>query len=260
VRPSGLVEGTIMSAESWQRLKWRGWIVCVLCGIAVGLVNGGWQGGIKGALFGNLGSSMLLGLLASLERISRRAMIGGLVGAGLLVAAEILVLSLHGRSVPALWIGVTLPIMALSGFQVGVVLSASRARFVLVGALIGALPMPLIGLVAYTIAGDNRDLLQLISVTLFGALLVAVLRCLTTRSLANLWRWAIGGAIFGLVFIGIVQLSLPPSSPMKPAEMMSALKFLTAFGAMLGGWLGAMVSSNSLYPGGPKLFNDQNKS
>ena len=255
-----------MSAESWQRLKGRGWIVCVLFGIAIGLLDGGWQGGIKGALFGNLGASMFLGLVSRLEHITRRSMLGGMVGAGLLVTGELLVLSLSDRSVPVLWIGVTLPIMALSGFSWGALLSESRARFVLVGALLGALPLPLISLIAHSIASGKRELTTLITATLVGALLVAAIGWMTQRWRARLWIWAISGAIFGFVFVMFLYRDVlvfgqqTASRPITATEMLGILKFMAVFGAMQGGMLGALFGPNALFPGGLKLFDDQSES
>jgi hypothetical protein len=242
-----------------RRIEQGGLIVCVLYGIVVGLMTGGWQAVLRGGFVGLMTGCMFASLISRLGRISRQAMIGGVAGAALFVALGVLWPSPLDEAV-------TLPMAALSGFALGGLVMASPMRFLVAGALIGGLPMPLIGLVAYTIASGNRQLTLFITIIPVMALLWAAFGWLQTRSLAAVWPWALLGAIIGLGLLGIDRgmalFSGPrtPSRPITPSEMMLSLKIMTGVGALLGAWLGAVAGNNSIFPGGPKLFNDQNKS
>lgn len=242
-----------------RRMELAGFIVCLLYGIGFGLLNGGLENVLLGGGVGLLTGSVFSTMIPRVERMPRPALIGGVVVAALLVA--VCVLWLRPTD-----LAVYLPVLILAGFQLGALLTGSSARFLVFGALIGMLLMPLIGLIAYGIGSSNRSLTMLVATTLCGALMLSIMGWALQRSLDRLWGWTILGAIFAAVLtITMPGFQLFPdpistSSPLMSGEMLRTLKIMTGLGAMLGAMLGAKAGTNSLYPGGPKLFDGKDES
>jgi hypothetical protein len=243
-----------MSAESRRRLRRGGLIVGVLYGIAVALLTGGTQELFSGAFSGWMIGNMFSVLVEDFEGIPRRPLIGGVAGAALFVALE-----LRFPLSPATD-ALMLPLGALSGFGVGGLLAASPVRFVAGGALLGALPMPLIGFIFQLIQPYSSVLAKLVVLSLSMALLLVGIGRMVERSLANFWRWAILGAVIGLVFSGLVELGIwlfsgPRLSRPMPAErMLSLIKILAQIGAFAGAILGAVIGIRSIDGAWPKLL------
>jgi hypothetical protein len=195
--------------------------------------------------------NMVVVLVEDFAGIPRRPLIGGVVAAALAVAA------LWGSpAADALW----LPLGALSGFSIGGLLAASPVRFVVVGALLGALPMPLIGFITLLINQYSPVLSSLVTLGLSIALLLVGIGWMVERSLANFWRWAILGAVIGLVFAGLVELGMwlfsgPRLSRPMPAErMLSFIKMLAQIGGFAGAILGAVGGIRASDGTWPKLL------
>jgi hypothetical protein len=228
-----------------------GLIVGVLYGSAVALLTGGVQELVSGAMSGVMLGIMFSVVVEDLEGIPRRPLIGGVVVAALAVATL-----WRSSAADALW----LPMVALSGFSLGSLLSAPPVRFVLVGALLGALPMPLIGFIFQLIQPYSPALSIIVTLGLSIALLLVGIGWMLERSLANFWRWAILGAVIGLVFAGLVELGMwlfsgPRLSRPMPAErMLSFIKMLAQIGGFAGAMLGAVGGIRASNGAWPKLL------
>jgi hypothetical protein len=245
-----------MSAVSQRRLRLGGLIVGVLYGSVVALLTGGVQHLVSGAMSGVMLGIMFSVVVEDFAGIPRRALIGGVVVAALFVAVD-----LRFGLKPATD-ALTLPFGALSGFSLGALLSAPPVRFVLVGALLGALPMPLIGFIFQLIQPYSPALSNLVVLGLSIALLLVGIGWMVERSLANFWRWAILGAVIGLVFAGLTELGmwlfsgprLLTSRPIPAERMLSLIKMLAQIGGLAGAILGAATGIRTMDSPWPKFL------
>ncbi|HYF61699.1 MAG TPA: hypothetical protein VD886_02730 [Herpetosiphonaceae bacterium] len=221
-------------------------VICLLLGVGLGLAAGGLQNVFLGALAGPVAGLMARDLALRYERLPRQALFGGALSFALMVTVHVLWL----RAAVGL---VLLPGLALGAFYSGTLLTASPLRHRVLGALLGALPMPLMGLVANAVGAQSRLAIMLIDATLTFAWLAAIFGWIADRSLSRLPWQALGGAIFGLAGMGACQIfmlvmNLDFSTPIRAAELTLTSQLMTGVSACTGAWLGAIVGRGYILP------------